>query len=514
MDDTTLLTQFVRHQSEQAFRDLVARYVGLVYAACRRQLRDRHLAEDATQAVFIILAQKAPALGPDTILPAWLYRTAGFVCNNVRARERVRRYHEKQVTPMPGPAPQEQIEWSEIEALLDSGLLKLPARQRAVLILRFFENQSIPAISQRLGLTEYATEKHLAQALAALRRFLKHKGVSVTITVLTLGLATHGVEAAPAGLAESAAEAALAGTTSATITTLAATSLKAGGLLKLKLAAAALLALLALVSLALMSSSRPRNQPSLAPETAAMISPPGATATESADLLAVLRETGRALQTMNAPRLRELCVFTDASSEHAFEAMVPVFVADQRLLEAARARFGPTAAVSPIPTVGQRLDDVLACVDDATLRCEVRGETAKVCYQYRPTAEGVPAGASIYFLRRAGAWRIDATRTLTIAVEGLNPQGQRLDAAWFEPREQLAIAARLRVLAKALDQTAAAVAAGTFASPGAIRSALAAAAPEDQALPRAFFHIEIARDQRDCPRESFAAAGEAGGGQP
>jgi hypothetical protein len=59
MDDLALLQEYAARNSEAAFAELVSRRIGFVYSAALRQARDPHLAGEITQAVFIILAQKA-----------------------------------------------------------------------------------------------------------------------------------------------------------------------------------------------------------------------------------------------------------------------------------------------------------------------------------------------------------------------------------------------------------------------------------------------------------------------
>ena len=62
LDDMALVREFATQHSEAAFETLVARHVNLVYSAALRQTGCAHLAEEVTQAVFIILARKAGRL--------------------------------------------------------------------------------------------------------------------------------------------------------------------------------------------------------------------------------------------------------------------------------------------------------------------------------------------------------------------------------------------------------------------------------------------------------------------
>jgi hypothetical protein len=60
--DCELLRLYQCDGDESAFTRLVQRHSGWIFAAARRRLNDDHLADDATQAVFVVLASKADQL--------------------------------------------------------------------------------------------------------------------------------------------------------------------------------------------------------------------------------------------------------------------------------------------------------------------------------------------------------------------------------------------------------------------------------------------------------------------
>src|SRR5438445_386375 len=74
--DEDLLRAFVSQRSETAFAALVDRHGGLVMGVCRRILNHSHDAEDAFQATFLVLAQRASSLKRPGPLGPWLYGVA------------------------------------------------------------------------------------------------------------------------------------------------------------------------------------------------------------------------------------------------------------------------------------------------------------------------------------------------------------------------------------------------------------------------------------------------------
>jgi RNA polymerase sigma factor (sigma-70 family) len=176
--DAELLADWVEHQREGAFHSLVERYAGLVQMAAKRTCGDAALAADASQLVFILLAQKAKSLLAHTSLAGWLHVTAvrkarDLLDKNQReSRKRQRLLTHIEMDPLNHPAEP----WKETQPVLDDALAALSDKDREALLLRFYRCLSVREIAATLGIATDAAQKRIDRATGRLRGKLARRG--------------------------------------------------------------------------------------------------------------------------------------------------------------------------------------------------------------------------------------------------------------------------------------------------------------------------------------------------
>ncbi|MGZ4973656.1 MAG: RNA polymerase sigma factor [Limisphaerales bacterium] len=221
-DDMELVRDYARRGSEEAFATLVSRHVNLVYSVAVHQLRDIHLAEEVTQAAFIILARKAGSLDSKTILSAWLCRTAQYAAADALRSQRRRQIREQeaymQSTPNetePDPAP-----WQDIAPLLNVAMAGLGEKHHSALVLRYFEGKDWKQVGAELGIDQRTAQTRARRAVEKLRKFFVKRGLVLASTAIAGAISTNAVQAAPAALSKTVTTAVLAKGATASASTL------------------------------------------------------------------------------------------------------------------------------------------------------------------------------------------------------------------------------------------------------------------------------------------------------
>ena len=197
MTDRELIERYVRGEGrDDAFRAMVERYAGMVHAACVRQLRDTQLAEDATQAVFVLLSEKAGGVREGK-LAGWLLGVARFVCVRVK-RERLRRDRRERAAALRSEAVMEEAH-GEMRELLDDGLMRLGVDDREALALRYLGDQPLKGVADAMGISEEAARKRVTRAVEKLRHYFARCGVVAGAGVVIAVLGDEAARGATAG---------------------------------------------------------------------------------------------------------------------------------------------------------------------------------------------------------------------------------------------------------------------------------------------------------------------------
>jgi RNA polymerase sigma factor (sigma-70 family) len=319
--DQELLDSFVRQRDTAAFAALLERHGPMVLGVCRRLLRDSHAAEDAFQATFLVLAQKAADVRRPEALGGWLYSVATRLARKLRADSARRDSATAGIAPAAAHAdPIALVAAREIHELLDEELGQLPAKYRTPIVLCYLEGQTAAEAARALHWPASSLASRLQRALDLLRQRLARRGAVLSAPLLATALAEQS-PAAPAALLQATARTATllalgrAGgdeQVSATALALAQGLLHTMRVTKIKIAAAVMLILLTMVGLAGVSLQPLLNgQSPVAQNAEPPAAPPAAVKAEEqppenpADPLEAFREALKADDGKADPRVLE-----------------------------------------------------------------------------------------------------------------------------------------------------------------------------------------------------------------
>jgi RNA polymerase sigma factor (sigma-70 family) len=181
--DGELLAQFLRHD-ESAFTLIVRRHGPAVLDVCRRFTMQDQDAEDAFQAVFLLLAQKALSIRLPHSLGCWLYGAAVRISRRTQRSATRRRTHEVQVVNVPEPLMWPEERNPDLIQVVYEELAELPAHYREAILLCDLHGLSRADAARSLGIPEGTVSSRLAGGRKKLAARLARRGVVLSTTTI------------------------------------------------------------------------------------------------------------------------------------------------------------------------------------------------------------------------------------------------------------------------------------------------------------------------------------------
>jgi len=206
MNDTELLDRYVKAGCERAFAELVHRHIDLVYGAARRLTGDPHMAEDVTQAVFIVLAKKASRVRQGALLAAWLLSTTRYASSNARTQSTRRLKYERAAAMNSISAgatdPADAVSNADcpLSTTLDAALARLNTADRSAVAMRYLQGRSVAEVAVAMGISTDAAQKRVLRAVARLRDYFTRRGIVLDGMDLGPRLSDQRRQVAPAAL--------------------------------------------------------------------------------------------------------------------------------------------------------------------------------------------------------------------------------------------------------------------------------------------------------------------------
>lgn len=184
LTDGQLLERFATdgdEAAELAFAALVERHEAMVWRVCLAVLRDRHGAEDAFQATFVVLVRKARSLWVRDSLGPWLHQTAYRTASCLRTTIARRRRHERRraETQSAPPGEPEAALGFEHAAAVHEEVDRLPEKYRAAIVLCDLEGRTHQEAARCLGWPIGTVKSRQSHGRGLIRDRLARRGLGL-----------------------------------------------------------------------------------------------------------------------------------------------------------------------------------------------------------------------------------------------------------------------------------------------------------------------------------------------
>lgn len=189
--DHALLARFADERDETAFAELVRRHGPAVFGVCRRMLANHHDAEDAAQAVFVVLARHSTAIRSRESVAAWLHGVAVRVCRKVQSRR-------KPTAPLVAE-PSADPSWHDGLRAIDDAIATLPEPLRQPVVLCYLHGMTRDEAAGELGLNDTTFRGRLDRGKERLRKELARRGFPLAAGLIAAGITTPRLSAATVG---------------------------------------------------------------------------------------------------------------------------------------------------------------------------------------------------------------------------------------------------------------------------------------------------------------------------
>jgi RNA polymerase sigma factor (sigma-70 family) len=198
MTDNELLREYSKSGSDAAFAELVRRHTDWIHSTATRIVHDPNLADDVTQAVFIVLARKAGKLIRSSSINTWLFKVIRYSALHALRDEARRRRREHRIAEQMATSEISNVEsaqnWDEIVLRLDAATARLSKPDQQAILLRFYERSTMAELGNKLGISEDAAKKRVTRAVDRLRALLLAQGLAPsgeTLSALMFANFTH-----------------------------------------------------------------------------------------------------------------------------------------------------------------------------------------------------------------------------------------------------------------------------------------------------------------------------------